>query len=281
MTTAPTITDSAPAAGRPWITVELVSLLRRSVPHRAALVWLLLWARSARSNGEAWPSVRSIATDLALKAGHVSEDIGRLEGAGWLAVNREPGNKSTYQVRAPREVYPETGTVAPEGVSQNGNGVCPETGTHCAQKREQHPNLTSNLTSQPKRARAKAAALDFELTAWLQWWNGLYARGLVRAGVDEAHPSAAVLAGWAHVKRSPELRRLLADRDALASAIQASSWIQDNGGWFRLEKLFGGRNKEGEYIARKLVDGAYGGPSGRGNGSAGLHIDWSKIGADQ
>lgn len=100
---------------------------------------------------------------------------------------------------------------------------------------------------------------DPELRDWLRWWNSLKGELLVPAGVNEEEPSQGVVKAWKRVKRHTkdgrQLRKLLADRDAIEREIRASSFLRQ--GWFRLEKLFGGTNREGEFVLAKLLDGGY------------------------
>lgn len=101
---------------------------------------------------------------------------------------------------------------------------------------------------------ADAAAQD-ELFDWLVWWNSLKADGLVGSSVSEDEPSEAISKAWKRVCGNARLCKLLSDRDAIRREIQASSLCR--AGWFRLEKLFGGKNRDHELIVRKLLDGGY------------------------
>lgn len=93
------------------------------------------------------------------------------------------------------------------------------------------------------------------LSSWLEWWNTLHGEGLVSAKVDPNKPSMGVQAGWKRVSASAALRDLLKDRAALADQIRNSSFCREE--WFRVERLFGGKNKDGEWIIQKLLDGGY------------------------
>jgi hypothetical protein len=94
-----------------------------------------------------------------------------------------------------------------------------------------------------------------ELLAWLSWWNILADSGAVLYHVTEGQPSQAVKKAWMRVQLNTTLAAPLADRDKLAEAIKASDFCRK--GWFRLEKLLGGTNQDGESIAQKLLDGGY------------------------
>lgn len=113
-----------------------------------------------------------------------------------------------------------------------------------------------------------AQAADPELRDWLQWWNSLTSSKLVPAGVNEDEPSQGVLKGWNRVRQKSQkgkrLRELLADRDAIEQEIRVSPFCREN--WFRLEKLFGGTNRDGELIVEKLLQGGYRERNGRSAG---------------
>ena len=94
-----------------------------------------------------------------------------------------------------------------------------------------------------------------ELARLIGWWNSLKSEGLVQSGVTADPPSEAVRRGWSRVQRSALLREKLADVEKLTSAIRRASFCRE--GWFRLEKLLGGKNRESEYIVVKLLDGGY------------------------
>ncbi len=104
-------------------------------------------------------------------------------------------------------------------------------------------------------AAKPADSIDPELLDWLGWWNRLRSEGLVAAGVEMNHPSKGVLAGWSRVRNNAALRSMLQDRDAIEREIRASSFVRQS--WFRLEKLFGGCNRDGEFIVAKLIEGGY------------------------
>lgn len=99
-----------------------------------------------------------------------------------------------------------------------------------------------------------AAPICPDLVSWCEWWNALHERGLVSASVN-LPPGQAVRKSHARLAKSAELRQLLSDRVALEASIRGSPFVND--GWFRLEKLLGGTNRDGELIARKLLDGGF------------------------
>jgi hypothetical protein len=114
-----------------------------------------------------------------------------------------------------------------------------------------------DITGQNKEEDAPAdAGCPSGLRPWLEWWNGLRAESLVPCGVDVEAPSQAIVKAWGRVEKSAQLRKMLADRAAIESQIRGSPFVWSSG-WFRLERLFGGNNKDGELILRKLLDGGY------------------------
>lgn len=117
------------------------------------------------------------------------------------------------------------------------------------------PNPIPNPNPNPiPKKSASASDADPDLVAWIVFWNGLKADGLVHAGTSPK-PAKGVLAGWKRVQRSAELRDLLSDREAIREAIRESDFVR--GPWFKLEKLLGGTNKTGAYIVQNLLDGCY------------------------
>ncbi|WP_153559368.1 hypothetical protein [Roseimaritima sediminicola] len=120
------------------------------------------------------------------------------------------------------------------------------------EKEEKH----ENDKKEKNNPLASASDADRELIAWIELWNQLKADGLVHAGVADK-PSKGVVAGWKRVNRSPELRGLLSDHEAVRKAVKESEFVR--GSWFTLPKLLGGTNKDGEYIVQKLLDGGYAG----------------------
>ena len=107
----------------------------------------------------------------------------------------------------------------------------------------------------PKQEAASASdAVPDEALSWITWWNRLKAEGLVHAKVS-VNPSRGVVTGVKRLRGSKELRELLSDRDRVERAIRQSDFVR--GSWFTLPKLLGGTNKEGDYVAAKLLSGGY------------------------
>lgn len=134
-------------------------------------------------------------------------------------------------------------------------------------------NPESGMRNEESSVSATADAPSVELRRWLDWWNRLRAGNLVHAGVDAESPSEAVRKAWKRANETREVRDLLADPDRLEKAIRESSFC--NAGWFTLPKLFGGKNKTGEWIIQRLLEGGYRDAESRRNGrqSAGKEYD--------
>jgi hypothetical protein len=120
-------------------------------------------------------------------------------------------------------------------------------------------NGPSPLLSSCSRSRStskKKEPIDTALVALCRWWNELHAAGWVSCSIlDPESPSAAVQKGWARVQEDAELAAMVGDSDKLEAAIRVSPFV--NAGWFRLEKLLGGKNKSGELVIRVLLEGGY------------------------
>jgi len=106
-----------------------------------------------------------------------------------------------------------------------------------------------------ERAQPASAGIPPELASWISLWNRLKAENFVATAVDAERPSKVVVQKFNAGRKSEELRRLLADRDAIENAIKRSDFCR--GPWFTLPVLLGGKNRNGEWIAQKLLDGAY------------------------
>ena len=111
------------------------------------------------------------------------------------------------------------------------------------------------------------------LRPWLAMWNRLRADGFVAAGVDAESPSEAVRKAWKRAQDEREVRDLLVDPKPVEKAIRESSFC--NAGWFTLAKLIHGKNKTGEWIIQRLLEGGYRDAESRRNGrqSAGKEYD--------
>ena len=124
---------------------------------------------------------------------------------------------------------------------------------------ERTPSTLHYITLQDRTEQegvsADADDADGQLREWSRWWNALREEGLVSAGVNKERPSSAIRRAWKRCQRSSEVRELLAQRDALEDRIRKSTFCRE--GWFRLEKLLGAKNRDGELIVRKLLEGGY------------------------
>lgn len=78
-------------------------LYRRELPHRAVSVYIYLYDR-ANKNGECWPAIPTIASELKLSPSTVRRALRDLRKAGLLETEqryREKGGKSSllYKIR--------------------------------------------------------------------------------------------------------------------------------------------------------------------------------------
>ncbi|APZ94827.1 hypothetical protein [Fuerstiella marisgermanici] len=87
-------------------------------------------------------------------------------------------------------------------------------------------------------------------------WNVLADSGHVPHKANSEPPAKAVLKAWGKAQRILELQTALADIDAIEAAIRGSPFVHA-AGWFRLEKLIAGTNKEGTFILTKLLEGGF------------------------
>lgn len=112
-----------------------------------------------------------------------------------------------------------------------------------------------DTTGQDKKLAPPSDGYDDELLRVIEWWNSLKANALVHSGASASPPSVEVARGWNRVKKAAVLRNALADLPRIADEIAASPICRE--GWFRLEKLLGGKNRDGAYVVTKLLEGAY------------------------
>lgn len=169
----------------------------------------------------------------------------REEKDEWVAKCSEAGKKSGEVRRANAAATKTSGKREPSKGSTKGSS------TNLGTKRE----LNTNSPLPSPSSISKPPIVPLELLPWLQWWNRMHAGGLVPAGVDENKPSQAVVGNWKQSQADAEVCELLADRDRIEQRIRGSQFCRE--GWFRLEKLFGRRNKDKELILRILLDGGY------------------------
>ena len=112
-----------------------------------------------------------------------------------------------------------------------------------------------DITGEEKRSVPPEGGCPPELVRLIGWWNDLKSQALVKTGVSADPPSDAVRKGWTRVQTSALLREKLANLERLTDSIRRAPLCRD--GWFRLEKLMGGKNRDGEYILVKLLEGGY------------------------
>jgi hypothetical protein len=94
-----------------------------------------------------------------------------------------------------------------------------------------------------------------ELLDWVTWWNGLVDLGLVHCKHTTSKPNEDLCKGWARVEKSRELAELLSNKQNIERAIRNATFDLK---WLSLASLFGGKNRDGEYKVRRLLEGRYG-----------------------
>lgn len=99
------------------------------------------------------------------------------------------------------------------------------------------------------------AEIPPELSDWITRWNRLADEKLVPHRVDPASPSDAVIRAWTRSQKDQRQMFRLANSELVERMIRRSEFCR--GRWFRLEKLFFGKNQDQEFILVKLIDGAY------------------------
>lgn len=118
-----------------------------------------------------------------------------------------------------------------------------------------NPDMDSDMDSDKESDDPPSGVTDQCLLDWIAWWNDLKRDGVVSAGVSNNPPSEAVQAGWKRVCKSHELQAMLANREAIESEIRQSKFLGE--GWFTLEKLLGGKNRDKAYFVQRILDGGY------------------------
>lgn len=149
----------------------------------------------------------------------------------------------------------ESESILPEPISYQGvKCLRPRRETHKSGIRNQESENQKEGECEGESA-AKSGDPMNELRPWLVMWNRLRAGGFVAVGVNAESPSEAVRKAWNKANETPEVRDLLADPDLVEKAIRTSSFC--NAGWFTLAKLLYGKNKTGEFIIARLMEGGY------------------------
>ena len=96
-----------------------------------------------------------------------------------------------------------------------------------------------------------------QLCKWCEWWNQLHAQGLVKASCRASKPSNAITKAWGKANADSELAELLGRRDEIEAQLRMDGCWARQKGWLTPAGLLAGKNKQGEYYAQKLVDGAF------------------------
>ena len=217
----------------------------------------------AGAAGACWASLATLATESCFCRRTVIRVIAELEAENLIVANRQEGKTTTYRVNWKTvENYEPNQCLTVTSDSLSPVTHSPQLVTHSpltsdsqsATSDSQSPKALEAIVNHKKPNTYAENSADSVLTEWIGWWNSLKARGLVSSGTA-TKPSKGVSAGWKRVQRNTILKELLSDRQAIEAAIVKADFVR--GSWFRLEKLFGGTNRDGEYITQKLLDGGY------------------------
>ncbi|MCR9206613.1 MAG: hypothetical protein NXI28_00175 [bacterium] len=106
------------------------------------------------------------------------------------------------------------------------------------------------------KASGDAATIDPALIDYCDWWNQLHDEGLVKARVQSGSPSDAIQKAWKKIQKDKTVREALERRDDIQTQLSQSSFAK-RAGWLTAVKLLGGKNKDGEVIVLKLLEGSY------------------------
>lgn len=124
------------------------------------------------------------------------------------------------------------------------------------QEQEQEPEQEQEQEPREECAASAAAPLDPALIEYCDWWNQLHDEGLVKARVQSGSPSDAIQKAWKKIQKEKTVREALERRDDIQTQLSQSSFAK-RAGWLTAVKLLGGKNKDGEVIVLKLLDGGF------------------------
>jgi len=148
---------------RPMLTPEIVEALSAAVERRAFAVWVFLWTHASRDTGLAWPAASTIATGVKMGRKHVCEDLAALESAGWLRIERRPGESNRYSLLAPPAIGCHCdGASSNGGCHDDGAPPVPVTGQGVPLSQGINPPRTHQ---EPKDTRARRKRADFDPTS--------------------------------------------------------------------------------------------------------------------
>jgi predicted transcriptional regulator len=211
---------------------------------------------------QCWASIQTLSAETQFSPRAVQRSLSHLVDIGYLSTNKRVGQTSTFSVQWDKLTH----------VSLTGVGDIDPRQSDTPPTSDRHPTHVS-LTGDPRQTdtlyvketkketkkkrntRAdKSAESETKLQEWIAFWNRLASEKLVNASTSTT-PNKGVVKSWKRVQQSSELQKLLSDRAAIETAITNGEFVR--GSWFTLPKLFGGTNKDGEYIIQKLLDGGY------------------------
>jgi hypothetical protein len=106
------------------------------------------------------------------------------------------------------------------------------------------------------KSKLQDSILDAELLSqWIDAWNSWHLENLVASSV-QTPPCQSLALAWKRAQCVEEIRELLQEPKRVYEELKHSSFLR-GAGWFRLEKLFGGRNANKAFILKIVVDGGY------------------------
>lgn len=93
------------------------------------------------------------------------------------------------------------------------------------------------------------------LLAWIDWWNRLAEKRLVTGFLTRSKPPIELCRAWVRIEKNAEVLGLLARKNEIERQLELATLDMK---WLSLASLFGGKNGDGEYKVRRLLEGRYG-----------------------
>lgn len=93
------------------------------------------------------------------------------------------------------------------------------------------------------------------LLGWIDWWNTLAEKRLVTGFLTRSKPPLEICRAWVRIEKNAEVLGLLARKADIEKQLELATLDMK---WLSLASLFGGKNGDGEYKVRRLLEGRYG-----------------------
>lgn len=109
-----------------------------------------------------------------------------------------------------------------------------------------------------KAEKREPVVFPDQLRELVIWWNGLHERGLVCRSTNPNRPARDLSDAWKTVQNDPDLKKFWAAPETLKELeeqIEICEFLRQP--WLSLQKLLKGRNRSGELICSKIVDGGF------------------------